>query len=262
MSRYDLDFSAWFPTLSYRSKSTLRLFCLPYAGGSAMLFRTWTKYLPQEIEVCPIQLPGRGGRILEPSIKQFPSLINEISKAIIPYLDRCFVFFGHSLGSLIAFEVAHQLRYEHVMQPAHLIFSGCAAPCSITQKKTLSTLSDEEIIHELRQLNGTPNELLANKELMTLSLPSVRADFALYESYNHCVRKPFQCPVTVFGGAEDREVDLHQLESWNQETSGPFALYRLPGDHFFLHSEEQRLLKLILQRLNPLLAELLNANQS
>lgn len=240
----------WFPTVRYRPSTRFRIFCFPYAGGGSSVFRTWGKYFPESVEVCPIQLPGRSARFFESPIIQFSSLVKAIVKEVMPFLDKPFAFFGHSLGGLIAFEITHQLRSNYSIQTDHLIISGCAAPCCNPKRRALSNLPDQELISELRLLNGTPNELLDSEEFMALSLPSLRADFALYESYQYRPRVPLECPLTVFGGTEDREVDWWQLELWKNETEGMFSLYQLPGDHFFLHKEEITVLKFILKNLS------------
>ncbi len=239
----------WFPTVRCSSSTKLRLFCFPYAGGGAVVFSTWGKYFPESVQICPIQLPGRSVRYLESPIAQFSFLVKAIVKAIGSFLDKPFAFFGHSLGGLVAFEITHQLRSNYSIQPTHLIVSGCTAPRCKTERKVLSKLPDRELIRELFQLNGTPRELLENEELMALLLPSLRADFALYESYQYRHRVPLGCPLTVLGGAEDRGVDWRQLELWGVETEGMFSLHQFPGDHFFLHSEEHAVLMLILNKL-------------
>lgn len=244
-----LDASMWFPAANCSSATKLRLFCFPYAGGSTAIFNTWGKYFPESVQICPVHLPGRGTRFLESPIAQFSLLINSIVKEIGTFLDKPFAFFGHSLGALVAFEITHQLRCNYSVQPAHLIVSGCTAPRCKTERKVLSKLPDRELLSALRQLNGTPHELLENEELMILLLPSLRADFALYESYQYQSRTPLACPLTVLGGALDREVDWQQLALWKMETTNTFSLHQLPGDHFFLHSDKSALLRLLLNQL-------------
>lgn len=202
------------------------------------------------MEVCPIQLPGRSVRFLESPFEQFSSLTETVIRQMTPLLDKPFAFFGHSLGGLIAFEIAHQLRSDYAIQPDHLIISGCAGPSCKARRNALSNLPDKELINELRQLNGTPDELLESEEFMALSLPVLRADFALYESYLHKSRMPLECPLTVLGGMEDREAAWWQLELWKNETAGMFSSYQLPGDHFFLHEQEATVLRLIRNKLS------------
>lgn len=252
MQIHNTSFSPWLPNLKPDSKAKLRLFCIPYAGGSTSIFRTWATHLPETIELCPIQLPGRGTRINEVPFKYLPNLIDAIVRAITPYLDTPFVFFGHSLGGLIAFEICHQLRIERSPLPKHLIISGCAAPNLRIKRSTLSTLPKLAFIDELSLLNGTPKELLINDEMMDLMLPTLRADFSLYESYSYKQRALLECPLTVFGGINDQAINLQQLDAWRDETQNDFSIYQLPGDHFFLHTKEAELLTLILQQLSPL----------
>ncbi len=252
MQSHNASLSPWLPNLNLDSKIKLRFFCIPYAGGSTSIFRNWAAHLPEKIDLCPIQLPGRGARINETPFKNFPNLIDAIVKAITPYLDTPFVFFGHSLGGLIAFEICHQLRLERLSLPIHLIISGCTAPNLRIERRTLSTLPKFAFLNELSRLNGTPKELLKNDELMELMLPSLRADFALYESYRYKQRDLLECPITVFGGDNDQEVSLQQLNAWQDETQNSFSIYQLTGDHFFLHHKDNELLTLILQQLSSL----------
>ncbi len=246
-------FSPWLPNLKPKSSAKLRLFCLPYAGGNASIFHDWAAHLPETVDLCPIQLPGRGARINETSFRHLANLITAIVKEIKPYLGIPFVFFGHSLGALIAFEISHKLRLEHLPVPAHLVVSGCAAPNQEIKRRSLSSLPKLTLIEELARLNGTPKELLRNDEIMELMLPSLRADFSLYESYCYQRRSLLECPVTAFGGIRDQEVNLQQLDSWRNETRSRFLLYRLPGNHFFLHGKEADLIALMLQQLNSII---------
>ncbi len=200
----------------------------------------------------PVQLPGRSARFQEAPFEQFSPLVEAVATAITPYLDMSFAFFGHSLGGLVAFEITHRIRVEHLRLPVHLIVSGCTAPRLGIRRRVLSTQPEQELVKELRHLNGTPSALLENGELVALALPSLRADFALCESYRYTPRAPLECPITAFGGTEDREVDKQQLEPWGEETRSAFSLQLLPGDHFFLHSEETTLLALITEHLYPL----------
>lgn len=230
----------------------LRLFCLPYAGGSASIFQTWAKHFPEAIDICPIQLPGRGMRIHETPIHHFPSLIKTIVQESRPYLNVPFAFFGHSLGGLIAFEISHQLYKECLPLPLHLLVSGCASPTRQNKRRVLSTLPEHEFIDELRRLNGTPEGILNNHELMALLLPVLRADFSLLESYRYQPHPQLlRCPITAFGGLEDQDIELEQLRPWEDETYSRFVLHVLPGDHFFLHQSETELLTLLKQQLHP-----------
>ena len=246
--------SEWLSNVRYCSQARIRLFCFPYAGSSSIIYRNWVSYFPESVEVCLIQLPARGVRIHESPIQEFSVLIEAITKALVPFLQQPFAFFGHSLGSLVAFEVLHRLRTEYSLHPIHLFVSACTAPAYIRNQKVLSQLSNHELIAELRQLQGTPDELLDHEEIMSVLLPIVRSDFALYESYESYYsdrqnRKLLECQVTVLGGTEDSTVDMMKLPAWQEETYEPITLSLIPGNHFFLHSAKALVLECLAEKL-------------
>src|SRR5436305_4022919 len=166
----------WFGSYKPRPETTLRLFCFPYAGGGAMIYRNWADYLPASIEVCPIQLPGRGNRLKEPAYTNLRNLVDELANSLAPYLEKPFAFFGHSMGAKIVFELARELKRRHGLEPVHLFASGCRAPHIPYDKPTTFDLPEDKFIEELRSLNGTPKEALENSELMQILTPILRAD--------------------------------------------------------------------------------------
>jgi medium-chain acyl-[acyl-carrier-protein] hydrolase len=241
--------AAWVSTPDPRPDARLRLFCFPYAGAGASVFHSWPALVPASVEVCLIQLPGREGRLLEPACSELPVLVDRLGFAVRPWLDRPFAFFGHSMGALIAFELARALRKGTASEPTHLFLSAHCAPHLRSRGPLLHRLTDSELLLRLRQLNGTPDEVLANVELMRLLLPTLRADCLLCETYEHSPGEPLACGVTALGGREDPAVAEAELEAWRRHTRGPFELQMLPGDHFYLHSARPRLLRLIVGRL-------------
>jgi len=166
-------------------------------------------------------------------------------------LDKPYAFFGHSMGALIAFELARSIRCGEFNQPEHIFISGRRAPHLPSKRKPLHNLPDEELIREMERLNGTSDEILRNQELMRLLLPVLRADFELVESYRYTARAPLRCPLSVYGGLQDREIMRHELQGWARETDGPFRLRMFPGDHFFLNSSQNVLLDSLCQELRP-----------
>jgi medium-chain acyl-[acyl-carrier-protein] hydrolase len=228
--------------------ASLRLFCFPYAGGGAASYRNWSDELPALIEVCPIELPGRGTRITEPPFTRMAPLVEAIAPALLPYLDRPFAFFGHSMGALISFELAHLLRKKYRLLPTYLFISGVSGRFEPNDRRSIHTLPKAEFIKELRLLNGTPEAVLENTELMDLLLPILRADFAITETYSYSVEPPLSCPMMVFGGLDDPKVNRSQLEVWRFQTSATFSLQLLLGDHFFIHTAQTHLLTLIAQQ--------------
>jgi medium-chain acyl-[acyl-carrier-protein] hydrolase len=246
MSKSAIEHS-WLALPKPYPNADLRLFCFPYAGGSALIYRDWWKGLTSHIEVCAVQLPGRGMRLGEPPFTRVEPLVDALMPVIMAHADKPFAFFGHSMGALISFELARALRREHGVEPFHLFISGRQAP-SVTDNEKTYDLPEQEFIEEVRRLNGTPKEILENAELMHLMLPLLRADFQLCETYTHAPGPPLDCPLTVFGGMQDC-VTPEELDQWRAYTNGPFALRRLPGDHFFLHTSQPLMLKVLAQKL-------------
>jgi medium-chain acyl-[acyl-carrier-protein] hydrolase len=220
-----------------------RLFCLPYAGASSLIFRTWSKHLPANIEVRPIELPGRGTKIKSPSLCKLESLVETIVNDIIPYLDKPFAFFGHSMGGLISFEVTRLLLRKYNQSPTHLFISARRAPQIIHPYPPIHNLPDAEFIEKLRLLQGTPESILGNSELMEMVLPILRADFEILETYVYKQEAILNCPITVFGGLKDEEATLNEIEAWKEMTNAEFSLIAFPEDHFFIHSSQENLLK-------------------
>ncbi len=244
----------WLPLNRVRLPGArLRLFCLPYAGGSAAAYREWSAALPAGVEVCPLELPGRAGRMREPPFERSAALAEAVAEALRPELDRPFALFGHSMGALLAFEVARRLRDARASEPGALFVSGRNAPQIPVDDPTTHLLPDAELVERLRALNGTPPEVLEHPELLELILPTLRADFAVVETHVHAPCAPFDVPLVVFGGERDPEVHLAGLEAWRAHARGAFRLRLFPGDHFFLHAEQAAVLRALSEELRALL---------
>lgn len=245
----------WIQYWQRKPQARIRLFCFPYAGGGASIFRNWSKNLPPQIEVCPVQLPGRENRLLEAPFSGMPSLIESLSQALLPYLDMPYALFGHSMGSLIGFElVRHLRRAGHASFPAHLFVAGHRAPQIPDPDPPSYALPTPEFLVELRRLNRTPEAVLQNEELLHLLLPLLRADFALCETYLYQREKPLPCPITALGGLQDKDVSREMITSWREQTCDQFKVRFFVGDHFFLEKEQGALLATLMQDLFAFLA--------
>ena len=241
--------------LAYREPSPrarFRLFCFPYAGGGASAYRGWGGALPADIEVCPVQLPGREGRLRDRPFDRLEPMIQALAEALAPYFDLPFAFFGHSMGGLISFELAREQRRRGGPEPLHLFVSARRGPQVPSREEAIHDLPEPEFSNKLRELNGTPEEVLQHAELMKLLTPILRADFAVNETYEYVPGEPLAMGVSAFGGLGDLEVTKEDLAAWNDLTRGRFRLRMLPGDHFFVHSGKE----LILDSLARDLAEL------
>lgn len=238
----------WIVRPRYSKQPRIRLFCFPYAGGGASAFQPWQQYLPDNVDLCLIQLPGRETRLRENRYTHLPSLIDALAPALLPYLDLPFTFFGHSMGALICFELTRYLRKHQGPQPFHLFVSGCRAPHLPATERALHALPEAEFITELERLNGTPASLLQNRELMDLLLPMLRADFALFETYNYIAEEPLSCAITAFGGLQDTRATDRQISYWHDHTNISFTLDMLPGGHFFIHNSRKQITDTIMGR--------------
>ena len=242
-------FKSWVSCPKPNPQADLRLFCFPYVGASSLIFRTWSDSLPATIEVCPIELPGRGTRIKFPPFNRLEPLVQAIACALKPHLDKPFAFFGHSMGGLVSFEVIRLLRREYGIVPVHLFVSARQAPQISYSEQPIHTLPEPEFLLELRRLNGTPKTVLENTELMQLFLPILRADFTVIENYVYTHEPPLECSITTFGGLQDQEVSCEELKAWREQTSSDFSLQMFRGDHFFIHSAQALLLQSLSQQL-------------
>lgn len=248
--------SRWFTCHRSNPRAKLNLFCFPYAGGSATIFCNWAASLPPEVEVFPVQLPGRGNRLTEPPVTDLSALISITVEALRPYLNKPFAFFGHSFGASLSFELSRRLRLEGSAEPRHLFISGRRAPHISESLPTNYNLPENEFIEELRRLNGTPAELLEHPELMRLMIPVLRADFQICETYNYSPGPPLNCPITVFGGLQDVDILREYLEAWREQTASDFKLVMLPGDHFFVHTSESLLMRMLSRGLHRIIKDL------
>lgn len=221
----------------------LRLLCFPYAGSAAAIYRPWVELFGPLVEVCPVELPGRGVRTAEPPLRDMKRVCDGLFDAIelLPR-DAPLALFGHSMGARIAFELACRLGDR----AKHLFVSGAAAPDVAPRlgggpgDKTISQLTDEEFRQRLRILGGTPVEILDDDDLMARALPVVRADFVLVERYRAAPHAQVTVPITALRGDRDLMVELREAERWQLRTNAAFRLLEVPGGHFFL--DEQRAL--------------------
>jgi surfactin synthase thioesterase subunit len=221
----------------------LQLVCLPYAGASATVFSRFQKLAPSWLEVLPLELPGRGRRSAEPFAKELTALADELSITLLAKLEGPFALFGHSMGAILAFELASRLT-ELGRTPAGLFASASSSPPLRRTERFVALDDDASLLAEMRRLNGTRREVFESPELLALALPILRADFAMCARYRYWPRQTLTSAIHAFGGSRD-DIGVAELEAWRVHTRGAFSLDVLDGDHFFLHSQERRLLELI-----------------
>lgn len=235
----------WMISRGTNPYTRIRLFCFPYAGGSAAAYQRWHDLAPRGVQVCAVELPGRGILIQDPPVQDLTALVRLLADRIRPMIEvgggAPFALFGHSMGGLIAYELARLLR-ECGTPPRHLFVSASATPGAVHRRRSLRVASDEEVRAELADLGGTPQWLLDEPELMELVLPTLRADYAALEGYEHRSAEPLDIPVTAFAGRSDTVVPPDEVRGWQRFAGGPFRFVTVTGDHFFLGDAAEQLL--------------------
>jgi len=242
----------WLQWPRARSDASVRLFCFHHAGVGASVYRQWGFDLPASLEVAAIQLPGRANRLAESPVADIPSLIEALVSNLAPHLNGRFAFFGHSMGAVVAHELAHALRNHGLPSPSHLIVSGRKAPTVRNRFPMLQHLPDNLFVAEINnRYGGIAPEILQHQDILDLLLPCLRADITALENFSVPARAPFDIPITVFGGDSDRQTLVEDLEPWELETTAGCDIRVFPGGHFYLDALRDRVLAEIVKILRP-----------
>jgi surfactin synthase thioesterase subunit len=235
-----------FRVLTPRRNPALRLFCFPHAGSGASAYLHWAKLFSEQIEVVAVQLPGRENRLSEPPFTSMEQVVPFLAVEISSYLEQPFVFFGHSMGALIAFELSRYMNANFDVEPLHLFVSGHAAPK--LPKERLYDLPVEEMLARIQSFSGTPEEVMTSPELLSILVPLLRADFSVCQTYIYAPQKPLSCPVTAFAGNDDVPANHEVMRHWQEESTGSFSLYSFPGSHFFILSSAPEIVGIVEQQ--------------
>lgn len=238
----------WFVNVNPKKNATMRLFCFPYAGGGASIYREWNSLFPDSIEVCAIQYPGRENRINEAPIDDFLSLVNEICDNIHVMLDKPFAIFGHSLGAKVAFETAKMIMKRYHRKPICLFEAGSRAPF-LQDKYLLHNLSEEDFIMSLHRYHGTPIEVLENEDIMSAFLPMLKADFSIEETFLTSKEEKMNCPLFVLAAEKDEIVSIEEALQWETLAKHDYEFVKFQGDHFFIKSEQRKLIHYIMNKM-------------
>ncbi|MEU5987674.1 alpha/beta fold hydrolase [Spirillospora sp. NPDC047418] len=237
----------WFRCAETRPWASMRLFCLPHAGGSAVFYRPWAKEVSPAVEVHAVQYPGRADRMADALVADAHQLARLIAGAMVPLMDRPAALFGHSMGAVLAYEVARLLQ-ERGAAPVHVFASGARPPHDRGGKRVAGK-DDDALVDEMIKLGGTDEEALRDPELRELVLPYVRNDFALIEDYAHRDGTRLTVPLTAIIGDADAHVSQEQARGWARVTDGRFALKVLPGGHFYLADQQPAVIAEVLRTL-------------
>lgn len=223
-------------------QSHVRLVCFPWAGGGASVFRRVAIHLPEIIELLAVQLPGREDRFGESPLLRMDLIVKHVLDDIISVADRPVVFFGHSMGALVAYEVARAFKAQFGREPQMLIVSGSGSPGSEeAYERCAGTAGEQEFIADMRKLGGTPREILEDAQMMRTFLPVMRADYEVLDTYVHRAAGMLSCPLIACAGTEDPSVSQESMDAWCQHTTGSCRQHRFGGDHFYLLSQQTAL---------------------
>ncbi len=244
--------SPWLRCVRPNPNATLRLLCLPHAGGAASAYALWHRYMPSHIEVWSVQLPGRENRLSESAFTDWASLIHTLANAVWPITDVPLMCFGHSMGAVMAFELARYLRHHSTFAFQALLLSGhCAAHMS-PNSEPIHHLPDDAFVHKVAEFEGLPVALTTSADFREIWLPSLRADFTLCERYRYVDDAPLSCPMIALGGVQDGHVRPSDLRAWSAHTLSSFRMHMLPGGHFYLHEQRDRFMQTLLAELTML----------
>ncbi|MFD2176704.1 thioesterase II family protein [Veronia pacifica] len=238
----------WFQ-LSKANDPSIRLFCFPFAGGGASAYRHWEKAMPDHVQTCRVQLPGRENRIKAFPIREMNTLLNALAIEIQPLLDRPFAFFGHSMGAIVAYELARKLT-DKGYQPDILFVSGCRPP-HIVDTQPIHHLSTPEFVDALKSRGGIHEELLNSAEYMAMVEPTLRADLELIESWHRDFDTPLSCPLHVFAALDDKVSPIEVTHEWAKYSTLPLISHSLKGGHFFVQDPTQNVTGRVASALKP-----------
>jgi len=235
--------------LSYAQLSADRpnVFCFPFAGGGASLFRAWMQFAPRTIAICPLQPPGREERFVEKPFDSMEGIVAAATNALLPHVAHPYALFGHSMGALASFEIIHALRERGAPLPLHLFVSGAPAPQLASRIPSIYDLPREEFLPAVQRYGGVPDEVMQSQELLELLIPRLRADLAVTGTYVYRERPQLAIPITAFAGLDDDIVTPDLVEAWQKQTTAAFKFHPFRGGHFFI-TQESREIVLMLAR--------------
>lgn len=222
----------------------INLFCLPFAGGSRYSYALFNRYAPTDVELVPIDIPGRGTRFSEPLLDEMKAIADDVFEQIRGQLDSPFAFFGHSMGTILCYLLCEKLERHGLPMPIHVFLSGRGGPASESRKRSWHALPKDEFREKLFELGGSPGEVLQEERLMEFVEPILRADFKAVEHFSYGEIHRFDVPLTVMIGKEEK-ITLDEAFSWQEISSIPLSFHAFEGGHFFIFDHPARMMELL-----------------
>ncbi|MEM1323015.1 MAG: alpha/beta fold hydrolase [Bacteroidota bacterium] len=227
----------------------INLFCLPFAGGSKYAYRAFEEKAPLNVNMIPLDIPGRGLRMAEPSLDDLREIARDVLQQIRSRLSEPYAIYGHSMGTMIGFELVHLIIKEGLPAPLHLFFTGGGGPSAREDDDPKHLMDRPTFIKAIKELGGMPEEILANDEMLEFFVPILQTDFKAVETYAYIERPPLNIPIDVFIG-EDEDISLEEAQAWEKESSLPIDLQQFPGHHFFIFEYVDQILEHIANKLS------------
>ncbi|MBO1685684.1 thioesterase [Clostridium butyricum] len=223
----------------------MTLFCLPYAGGSGTVYYRWSNYIAPSINLYPIELKGRGKIFKETFYESLKEAVEDIFNEIQDKIYDDYAIYGHSMGSLLAYELYYKINEIGAKKPKHVFFSGYKAPNVVREKENIYTLANYDFMNKIIELGGTPEELINNKELLEIYIPIIRNDFKILETYEYKERtNKIECNISILNGKQD-SINLEDILAWKKHTSKKCRIYNLEGNHFFINNNIENIANII-----------------
>jgi medium-chain acyl-[acyl-carrier-protein] hydrolase len=223
----------------------LRLICFPPAGSGTVIYQKWAAHLIPDVEMWIIRLPGRETRLREPVFTSMKPLLESLADTFSPHLTQPYLFFGHSLGGLVSYELSCYLRNYSKSMPLHLLISGHRAPHRPPLNPPVHQADDQCFLQRIKDMGGTPDKFFEMKDLIQMMLPALRADFTIWETYQYHSEPPLNIPITAFGSDGDKDAAEEDILAWEQYTEAEFRAHMFHGSHFYFQNDPKPLLKLI-----------------
>jgi medium-chain acyl-[acyl-carrier-protein] hydrolase len=243
------------PWFAFRRRASpaarLRLFCFAHAGGSAAVYRPWVFGAADWLDVIPLEYSGRGTRLGEPLVCELRGIAQLAAAALQQHARAPFALFGHSMGGLVAFEVARMLEHDYGCYPRHVLVAAAGSPRTQPVSEPLHTRSDEALLQHLRLLGGLSDDVANDADLMRRALPIVRADLHALETYVSHDPQPIAASISAPAGSADASFKPSRLAAWSAFTRGAFCTSVFPGGHFFVNTSSA----LVLHRIHDTLAQ-------
>jgi surfactin synthase thioesterase subunit len=222
----------------------INLFCLPFAGGSKYSYRGYARYASDDLNVIPIELPGRGTRFKDALLKDAHKMAEDVLNQIRPLLNKPYAIYGHSMGTLIGYLLTRRILEEGLPQPGYLVFTGCGGPSVKYDEPIRYLLPRDEFLAKIRELGGCPEEILQDENMMLFFEPILRSDFQVVETFEYKKEEPFDIPILVMIGLNEKAT-YEQALAWQEETTAAVEVRQFPGKHFFIFDFEWEIMKAI-----------------